>query len=84
MGQVAVLFFRSRQQNWAAKQRTLAALAATEIEQGFDPAESPNLKALVEMTGGEPMYDAINHYAHGHLQLKQNALASCKILASVH
>jgi hypothetical protein len=64
--------------------RQLAAAAAEEIERGLSPDYSPNLKKLVdEKTGGEPMYDSINHYSHGHGELKDSALASCRILADV-
>lgn len=61
----------------------LAAGAIEEIEAGLAPANSTNLKMLVDLTGGEPIYDPIQHYYNGHKGMRDAALGYCEDLALV-
>jgi len=59
----------------------LAAGAAEEILQGRAPADSPNLAILANLLDGEPVYDPIIFFYHGHVEMKDTALGYCRDIA---
>lgn len=65
------------------KVKDLAAKAAQEIRMKLAPGDSPHLKKLYELVGGEPLYDPLGYYIGGQLEFRDSALDSCEILKTV-